>query len=231
MSKRQELRERRARQKKTQRILLISGGLIVVAAIALFFITTAMQPIGEIDSPKPVTRSQVNFNTMGDPNAPVKIVEYSNFLCGHCAAFALETEPLLIRDYIETGKVFFEYRSIGGGDTEAGRTAEAAYCAGDQGKFWEMKDILFTNLKYLDFSDHRLFAFAEQIGLDSAQFKDCFNSRKYAARVQEDATNAQNDGVEGTPTFLLSNGDVVYGNVPYSEFQAKIDAALAAAGK
>ncbi len=231
MSKRQELRERRERQKKTQRILIISGGLVVVFAIALFFIISANQPIGEIAQPEPVTRPSVNFNAMGDPNAPVKMVVYSNFLCSHCGDFAFDSEKTIMQKYIATGKLYLEYRSIGGGDTESGRTAEAAYCAGDQGKFWEMHDYLFANLKYADFSDQRIFAFADQIGLNAAQFKDCYNNRKHAPTVQEDAIKAGQDGVEATPTFVLSNGDIIYGNVPYQEFQTKIEAALAAAGQ
>jgi len=231
MSKRQELRERRDRQKKTQRLMLVAGGLIVVAAIALFFITTAMQPIGTIDAPEAFERPLVNFNALGDPNAPVKIVAYSNFLCSHCGDFAFGTEKLIVENYVATGKVFLEYRSIGGGDSEAGRTAEAAYCAGDQGKFWEMHDYLFANLKYLDFSDRRIFAFADQIGLDATQFKDCYSNRKYASRVAEDATQSLQAGVQVTPTFVLSNGESIFGNVPYAEFQAKIEAALAAAGQ
>lgn len=231
MSKRQELRERRERQKKMQRMMLIGGGLLVVAAIALFFILSANQTVGEIAKPEPVDRPNVNFNAMGDPNAPVKMVVYSNFLCGHCGDFAFGSEKRLIQDYIAPGKLYLEYRSIGGGDTVSGRTTEAAYCAGDQGKFWEMHDYLFANLKYADFSDARIFTFANQIGLNSNQFKDCYNNRKHAATVQQDAIDAAQKGIEATPTFVLSNGDVIRGNVPYSEFQMKIDAALAAAGQ
>ncbi|MCS6994544.1 MAG: DsbA family protein [Anaerolineales bacterium] len=231
MSKRQELRERRAKQKRTQRILLIGGGLLVVAAIALFFILSANQSVGEIAQPEPINRPNVNFNAMGDPNAPVKMVVYSNFLCGHCADFAFGSEKKLIEDYIASGKLYLEYRSIGGGDSLAGRTAEAAYCAGDQGKFWEMHDYLFANLKYANFSDARIFAFANRIGLNAAQFKDCYNNRKHAATVQQDAVRANQDGVQATPTFILSNGDVITGNMPYTEFQTKIEAALASAGQ
>lgn len=231
MSKRQELRERRAKQKRMQRILLIGGGLLVVASIALFFILSANQSVGEIAQPETINRPNANFNTMGDPNAPVKMVVYSNFLCGHCADFAFGSEKQLIQDYIAPGKLYLEYRSIGGGDSLAGRTAEAAYCAGDQGKFWEMHDYLFANLQYQNFSDARIFAFAERVGLNMGQFRDCYNNRKHAATVQQDAVRAQQDGVQGTPTFLLSNGDVITGNRPYPEIQAKIEAALAAAGQ
>jgi len=253
MSKRQELRERRTRQEKTQRIMLVAGGLLVVAAIALFFIVSANQPVGEIVMPELKPLQQVNFNALGNPNAPVKIIEYSDFKCSYCGRFATTTKYQIIDAYIATGKVYFEYRSVGEFlSPESARAAEAAYCAGDQGKFWEMHDVIFANLLEGEnrgqFSDARLVAFAEKLNINIGTFKDCFNNGKYAARLLEDQQNAARDitsttnyaelvaagqysssGIS-TPSFVV-NGRLIPGAQPFSVFQQEIDAALAAAGQ
>ncbi len=248
MSKRQQLREKRAQQKQTQRIMLIGGGLLVVIAIAVLFIMNVAQPVGEIAMPELVARPQANFNAMGNPNAPVKIIEYSDFQCPYCARFWQNTESAIIEAYVATGKVYFEYRSVGlfiGPESE--RAAEAAYCAGDQGKFWEMHDVIFANQGGENvgvYRDARLVAFAEKLGLDMTQFKDCFSNRKYKARMLEDQQNATKDitsaanygelvaakkysasGIS-TPSFVI-NGRLVSGAAPFSEFQKEIEAALA----
>lgn len=247
MSKRQEFRAQRERQKKTQRILLIAGGLLVAAAVAAFFIVTARQPVAGTTS-----RPQANFNAMGDPNAPVKIIEYSDFQCPYCARFWQTTEPSIVEAYVATGKVYFEYRSVGQFiGPESARAAEAAYCAGDQDKFWEMHDLILGNQTGENvgaFADARLVAFAGQLRLEMTTFKDCFNNGKYAARLLEDQQNAiqditgatnyaelvsaqqyPSDGLS-TPSFVV-NGRLIPGAVPFDIFQQEIEAALAAAGQ
>jgi len=233
MSKRQEMRERRERQKNTQRWVLVGGGLLVVAVIAYIFISQVTQPLVEVSMPELNARPQASFNTMGDPNAPVKIIEYSDFQCPYCARFWQNTEPALVEAYVSTGKVYFEYRSVGlflGAESK--RAAEAAYCAGDQGKFWEMHDVIFANQGAVEnggaYQDARLVAFADELGLDLAQFKDCFNNNKYAARVDQDGLEASQAGVSATPSFLI-NGKLMEGAQPFAEFQKQIDVILAAA--
>lgn len=226
MSKRQEMRDKRARQEKTQRILIISGVAIVAIALALLLILPTLKPVGAINEPTSISRPQVKFNAMGNPDAPVKIIEYSDFQCPYCAKFVTETEQQLIDAYVATGKVYFEYHSFGEFiGVESVRAAEAAYCAGDQEKFWEMHDIIFANQNGEnagDFTDKRLGAFAEKLGLDMASFNDCFNSGKYASMVKQDGVDAQNAGVNSTPSFII-NGKLVVGALPLSAFQAEID--------
>lgn len=226
MSRRQEMREKRARQEKNQRILVISGVAIVAIAFALFLILPTLKPVGAINEPTAISRPQVKFNAMGDPNAPVKIIEYSDFQCPYCGKFVRETEQQLIDAYIATGKVYFEYHSFGEFiGAESVRAAEAAYCAGDQEKFWEMHDIIFANQNGEnagDFTDKRLTAFAEKIGLDMATFNSCFTGGKYANQVKQDGVDAANAGVNSTPSFVI-NGKLVVGALPLSAFQAEID--------
>ncbi len=172
---------------------------------------------------------QQNANTMGDPNAPVKIVEYADFQCPYCRMFWQETEPQIVENYVKTGKVYFEYHSVGAFiGPESASAAEAAYCAGDQGKFWAYHDMLFTNWtgeNVGDFTNANLEKFASSLGLNQAQFNDCLTSGKYAARVQDDVNSARAAGIHATPSFLI-NGKLLQGAQPYSAFQQAIEAAL-----
>lgn len=229
MSKRQEMREKRARQQRTQRILVIVGVSVIALAVALLLILPNIKPVGTITDAIQITRPNVKFNAMGDPNAPVKIIEYSDFQCPYCDHFVKDTEQQLIDAYISTGKVYFEYRSFGEFiGSESKRAAEAAYCAGDQGKFWEMHDLIFANQGAENsgaFTDKRLTAFAAKLGLDAGKFSDCFNSGKYASQVTQDGADGQAAGVKATPSFTV-NGELFEGAQPFSAFQTKIDGLL-----
>jgi len=229
MSKKQELREKRAKQDRTQRILTIVGVSIVALAIALMLILPTLQPVGAIVEHPSMNRPQVKFNAMGDPNAPVKIIEYSDFQCPYCAHFVVQTEQQIIDAYIATGKVYFEYHSFGDFiGVESGRAAEAAYCAGDQNKFWEMHDIIFANQNGENaggFTDKRLTAFAGKIGLDAGTFNDCFTSGKYVNQLKQDGVEATQSGVKATPSFVI-NGKLIEGAQAFAAFQTEIDALL-----
>jgi Thioredoxin len=144
MSKRQMRREQIRR--KEQRGRLIGIGLITIGALAIAFliIWPNFKPITGITTIEPIARPQADANHMGNPDAPIKIVEYSDYQCPFCENFSNDTEPLLVENYIATGQVYFTYRSTGnwvsdnirGGKTESEDAAKAAYCAGDQNMFW-----------------------------------------------------------------------------------------------
>ncbi len=172
---------------------------------------------------------QQSGNTLGDPNAPVKIIEYADFQCPYCRLFWQDTEPQIIENYVKTGKVYYEYRSVGAylGE-ESQSAAEAAYCAGDQGKFWEYHDTLFshwTGENVGDFTPEKLKQYAASIGLDQVAFEQCLSSGKQTGRVQQDLENARKDGIKGTPSFLI-NGMIIEGAQPFAVFQHAIDRAL-----
>ncbi len=168
-------------------------------------------------------------NSLGDPNAPVKIVEYADFQCPYCMHFWQETQPQIIEHYVKSGKVYFEYHSVGAFlGPESGAAAEAAYCAGDQGKFWQYHDTLFSNWtgeNVGDFTNDKLRGFAASLGLDQAAFSDCLSSGKYAVMLEQDVKDAKAAGVRATPSFLI-NGNLLEGALPFASFQQAIDAAL-----
>jgi len=241
MSKRQEMRAKRERQARAQQLGII--GIIVVGAllVSAALIYPSLRPVGEVAAANSHEHPRVNDNAMGDPNAPIKIEEFSDFQCPYCARFHEETESQITASYVATGKVYFVYRSFGnfiGQESKA--AAEAAYCAGDQNKYWEYHDILFANQTGENvgaYSDRRLQAFAESLSLDMNAFNSCFNSGKFADRVEQDYQDGTVAGVTGTPAFYLTytvNGEtkhkLIAGAYPFSEFQTQIDGALAEMG-
>jgi hypothetical protein len=210
-------------------IVLLCGMILVGAAVFMSrgligqVLPAIVQPIN-----RPEGSAAMN-NTMGDPNAPVHIIEYGDFQCPYCLRFWNETEPHLIEDYVNTGKVFFEYRSLGAflGE-ESAWAAEGAYCAGDQGMFWEYHDTLFANWageNAGNFSKERLIQFAKPLNLDMAQFESCLMGGKHKKTVEQDAAEAEAAGVRATPTFFI-NGFKVEGAQPYSVFRELIEEAL-----
>lgn len=242
-SKRQERREKIAQQEKRNRLVMI--GLIVLGAVFIVFavVWPQLRPVADVVAVDAGTHPNANDNSMGDPNAPITIEEFSDFQCPFCERFHQETEPLLRQYYIDTGKVRFIYRSMGnwvsgniGGGTESQDAALAAYCAGEQNKFWEMHAHLFANVlgeNAGSFTDKRLKAIAEKIGLDTAQFNSCYDSGKYADRVQQDFKDGQAAKINGTPGFLVIytvNGEkktkLIEGAQPFSAFQQELEAAL-----
>jgi protein-disulfide isomerase len=163
----------------------------------------------------------------GSKNAPITIVEFSDFQCPFCARFYAQTLPSIEENYIKTGKVKFIYRDFPLNFHQyAQKAAEAAECADEQGKFWEYHDILFQ--KQSEWSSagiEKLKEYAQNFGLDIAKFNECLDSGKYTGEVQKDYSDGSNYGVTGTPTFFI-NGIEVVGAQPYSVFEQIIEQEL-----
>jgi protein-disulfide isomerase len=133
---------------------------------------------------------------------------------------------------VATGKVRFIYRNFVIIGTESLDAARASLCAGDQQRFWDYHDILFANQtgeNVGDYTERRLMAFAEQLGLDQGAFRTCFNSRKFDDQIAQDKARGQSMGISSTPSFLI-NGQLVQGALPFSEFEMVIEAELAKLG-
>ena len=242
MSKRQMRREQIRRKEKQSRLIAIVLITLGALFLAFLFIYPNFKPVGEIVTPEQVSRPDADFNTAGDPNAPITITEYSDFQCPYCRIFFENTEALLLEKYVATGTVYFVYKSVGefiGPESKA--AAEAAYCAGDQGKFWEMHDILFANQTGENvgaYTDRRLEVFADEIGLDRAEYDDCVSSGKYAELADQDAADATAAGIQATPSFVITyevNGEtqtrLIQGAQGIDVFTQEIEASLADMGK
>lgn len=230
MSKRDEIRSKRKRTQRNERSIILIVIIIFVFLIAAVLIAPSLMPIGEMVVPAENPRPIAKMNSMGDPNAPVKVEEFSDFQCPFCRNFVEDVEPQVENDYVATGKVFFTYVPYSFIDDittekESKNAAQSAYCAGDQGKFWQYHDLLFanqTNENVGDFTVRRLKAFAVKLSLDKTNFNSCLDSGKYKQRVLDDRKTGDAKGVTSTPTFFV-NGKLI---TNYSKLVGEIDAAL-----
>ena len=160
--------------------------------------------------------------SQGPANAPVELVEFSDFQCPFC----LRAHPT-VKQVLSTygNKIRFVYRNYPlPNHPNARPAAEAAQCANEQGKFWEYHDRLFADQSKLGADD--LKASAAALGMDAAKFNACFDSHKYKDRVDTDMSAGNQAGVDGTPAFFI-NGRMLSGAQPYDEFKRVIDEELA----
>ena len=161
---------------------------------------------------------------LGKPDAPVVVVEFADFQCPFCGRFYQGTAKDLIEKYVKTGKVKFVYHDFAFLGNESNWAAQAARCAGDQGKFWQYHDYLFEHQNGENegvFSKDHLKSFALEIALNAGDFNTCLDSGKHAQEVLNDTEAGRKLGVTGTPTSFV-NGKIVQGAVPFSQFEQTI---------
>lgn len=186
---------------------------------------TAMPTL--VVTPKPSVRVD---RIKGNPAAKVTIVEYSDFQCPYCGVYATEVYPKLDDRYIKTGKVRYVFRAVVlPQHRQAQKATEAAECAGDQGRFWEMHDMLFA--KQLQWADkggavETFKGYAQTLGLNEAAFQGCLDGGKYADVPAENLADARKIGITGTPTFLINNR-LLPGAYPLEAFIQVIEEELA----
>jgi len=203
--------------------------------------TTTLSPVGTLD------------RTLGDKNAKVTVIMYADFQCPFCGAVSgllPSNSPLIqslkkndpnwtpstsgiIDNYVKNGNVLFVYRDWAFLGPESVKAAEAARCAGDQGKFWEYHDYLYSHQNgenQGNFSDPHLKAFAKDLGLDTSSFDNCLDTNKYTQAVNDSKNEGITAGVNGTPKgFILKDGKIVgtiEGAESFTTVKPKIDAAL-----
>lgn len=169
---------------------------------------------------------------IGAEDAPVVIVEFSDFLCGFCGRHFEQTLTPILENY--DGYVRYVYRDFPGvGGQNAVQSALAAECADDQGQFWEYHAILFNNQDQLgtDLTALRgtLIGFAEELQLDIDAFTTCYDSDRYVTEILLDRSDGESAGMRGTPGFLI-NGRFLSGAQPYEAFAAVIEDELAKRG-
>jgi protein-disulfide isomerase len=176
----------------------------------------------------------------GDNKAKLIIVEFSDYQCPFCARYVRETLPQIESDYVKLGKVRYAFSAfpLEAIHSQALMAAEAALCAGEQGKYWEMHDQLFINQAAL--SPKELSLHAQLINLDAPKFQRCLFTDKYSEQVRKNVEQAQSVGVNGTPTFFIGLAipgkpqikvlQVMSGAQPYSNFKSVIDSLLSSQG-
>jgi protein-disulfide isomerase len=170
---------------------------------------------------------------MGSADAPVTVVEFADYQCPFCLRFTRTTFPHLKKKYIDTGKVRWVALNLPlPFHKDARKAAQAAHCAGEQDKFWEMREILFRNPQKLN--TENLPAHAESLSLDMTAFNECLQSERHLAEIDQDAKDARSVSLTGTPSFIIGKtapdkitGQVVVGAQPIRSFDIAIDNVLA----
>lgn len=210
-----------------QRTLFIAVALLAIVIAAVLFMVLRPQPsVSAADATKGAKFA------IGNPEAKVTIVDFSNYLCGHCRDHSNNVFPLIKRDYIDTGKVRYIFRDFPfGGQENVIRAGEAAACAADNNLYVEYHEALFrAQLQWAGLSgaalDNYFADLAGQIGIAPATFSQCLQSGSKRAGVLADQKLAGELGLTGTPSFFV-NGEKFTGQRPYDSWREILDKALA----
>lgn len=185
------------------------------------------------EPPAKVADIQVTENdiVLGSQDAKVTLVEFSDYQCPFCRSFWANSLPTIKKDYIDTGKVRFVYKDFPL-DFHPGAKpyAQAARCAGDQGKYWQMHDKIFSEQEKqgqgtIQYDGQSIGRWAGEIGLNLSDFNQCFSSNKYTERIDQDSRYGTSLATGGTPTFFI-NGIRMVGAQPLGNFLAVIEEQL-----
>ncbi len=189
---------------------------------------------------QPLVFSTEGAAYLGDRDAPITLIEFTDYQCPYCRRHVVGTLPSIIKDYVESGQLRYVVRELPVESRHplAAKAAEAALCAGDQDKYWAMHDKLFANQARLH--PDELKSYASSLGLNVTQFNQCLDNGDKRKRVQEDVKTGFRAKVRGTPTFFLGlTGEglqfkatrVIRGAKTYPEFAIVFDELLAKVDK
>ncbi len=242
MSRREQIRTRRAQEQRKQNLTIV--GILAIAAVLivgiLFWqdIRDAIMPQEPVVQPLAMTidPEMIDGKNYGPEDAKVVVREFADFQCPYCGLVAASITPIIKQEFIDTGaSVRLEFRHFivvdpiaSGGESRS--AAEASECAVDQGKFWEFHNYVFANQDGENrggFRDARLRQIAGSAGLDLTAYDTCMSSNSTAQRVRDNETEAQQLGLNSTPTLLI-NGQRVENPLDYDAVRQAIQVALAA---
>ena len=209
---------------------MLFGAVIAALIVAgfLIFLNRPQSPGADFIAAEPLPAGiPTDGMTMGAPDAPVQIVEWGDYQCPACGILARSIEPQLVTAFIEPGIAAFEFRNFAFLGEESQRAAAAAVCADQQGAFWPFHDTLYANQHSENqgaFSDERLRAMAEKLGLNLAEFDSCLDDGATAAQVAASTAAGREQGVNATP-WLTVNGTRVENWQDWSTLSAAIEEA------
>jgi protein-disulfide isomerase len=225
---------------KNDHSLLMPGAILaagVIIALAIVYAFGGRPEAGYLPPDQPRDYADDDAS-LGSPDAPVVIVEFSDYQCPFCRRYWRQVLPRLKEEYIKTGDVRFIYRDfpLSHIHPAAEMSARATECAEEQGKFWQMHDKIFEEqdrravrddkLDTVEYSEADLKIWARDIGVDPSPFDACLGEYRYQDEIAKDLSDGQVAGVEGTPgTFI--NDRYISGSVPYEQIRAAIEAELA----
>ncbi|MGQ0772540.1 MAG: DsbA family protein [Nitrososphaerota archaeon] len=215
---------------KNSYIIMGIIGIVAIAAaviVANFMVSTpqniTQQRFGSVD----VT---LGSPILGSDSAPITIIEFGDYQCPQCDRWFKTIKPDIDEQYINTGKANLYFVDLAFFGPDSTSAAEATYCAGDQGKYWEFHNILYSNQQGINdgwASPDNLKLFASQLGLDRNLFDSCLDSDKYKNRVEKNVLEAKRNGASATPTFIIvgpsGNQQTIEGAQPFSVFKQVLD--------
>jgi protein-disulfide isomerase len=232
-SRRREAAAQRARKRRQRAGLVFGiGGLALVAVAALILLSqgqasaVSVGNVGDYSSyPQGIDETGAPY--IGEANAPITLVEYSDFGCPHCATFS-ETTHQLIDTYVADGTLKITFKPLSFVTPNSPTAAAAGLCAADQGMFWEMHDAMFNMLSTQGsgaFAPNTLTSAAAEIGLDEDAFGDCLNDGDTRDQVLAFLAEAEGLGINSTPTAMFNGQLLEPGAVPFNVLEELIQAA------
>ena len=216
----------------------VAGAAIVLVTLVAVFATSYMSDFETARTPNTEDESKTlelkDAPVLGSKTATVTIVEVGDYQCHMCKLWFEETRPLIIENYVETGKVNFVFVDMPFLGSDSTPASEATYCADDQGRYWEYHSMLFTYQEEIDdgwASANRLQAFAFNLGLDIEQFDKCMKTDDHRSLVNSNMQIAKKQfGANSTPTFVIvgptGEAQKIIGAHPYSTFVSVLDQML-----
>jgi protein-disulfide isomerase len=217
---------------RPNRFYYVLGAIALVGATILGYtlLRKPAVPVGTEVRYDPATSGPAQGYTMGNPNAPVEIIEFADFECPGCAQFATVTEPDVRKRIVETGLAKFTFYDFPLPQHKNSMAAHnAAACANDQGRFWQMHDRIFLGQDQWNTqsaSNPKPFfeKYAADVGLNVGVWETCYDARKYQGRILANAAEGERRQVGSTPTFIIGN-KAYPGAVPYDFLKAVVDSA------
>lgn len=224
-------KERHPSDSKTKFIIIGIVAAVIVAAIAVM----SMDPESiKADKPKSTKLSLDTRNgspVLGDPSAPVTIIEFGDYQCPFCKRWNENTKPAIEEKIIETGRANLIYVDLAIIGPDSVKIHAGSYCAADQGLYWEYHDFAYAsqgheNDGWANSENVKLLA-SEITGIDTDVFNDCLDSKKYEQRVNDNKKIATDAGVRSTPSFIIvapdGTGETIIGAQPYDAFESVIN--------
>lgn len=204
---------------------------IIIGIAAAYVMSSSMMEQESNDDALLTTTKLIENGSpiMGDPSAPITILEWGDYQCTFCFRFHESSLKVLEDEYIETGRVNLVFKDFPLNGPDSVLAAEAAYCAEDQGKYWEYHDELYTNWageRTGWINRQSLNTFAISVGLDTGDFNECMNAQKYTQKVLDLEKFGRDIGVDATPSFFVFNDEEIIkirGNQPLDTFRQVIE--------
>jgi protein-disulfide isomerase len=210
------------------------GVIALVGIGAIAYMTNRPQGAAKTVDPATIVAGEAQGYLLGKPDAPVPVIEFADFECPACGQFATLAEPDIRKRLIEPGTVSYRFYDFPlPMHKNTWPASNAAACADEQGKFWEMHDQLFNaqdqwNGEATSRPKSKFMEYAKAIGLDVPKWEACFDAGKYQGRIKANEQMAVKRGAGQTPTFIIGN-KMVPGAISYDRFKAYVDSALALA--